>query len=50
VVRGILASAEGRAGMMLCVLLVLEVGLLVFAAAGGAIGARMVTRSRRPEA
>jgi len=49
IVRGILASAEGRAGMMLAVLLVLEVALLVFAAAGGAIGARMVARSRRPE-
>jgi uncharacterized membrane protein YsdA (DUF1294 family) len=36
--------------MMLCVLLVLEVTLLVFAAAGGAIGARMAARSRGPEA
>jgi hypothetical protein len=50
IVRGILGSPEGRAGMMLCVLLVLEVTLLVFAAAGGAIGARMAARSRGPEA
>lgn len=49
-VRGILASPQGRAGMMLGVLLVLEVALLVFAAAGGAIGARIAARTRRPSA
>jgi hypothetical protein len=49
-VRNLFLSPEGRAGMVLIWLLLLEVGLLVFAAAGGALGARMVTRSRSPEA
>ncbi len=48
--RNLFLSAEGRAGMVLIWLLLLEVGLLVFAAAGGALGARMITRSRGPEA
>src|ERR1700738_966333 len=38
---GWLLSAEGRAGSMLGGLMLLEVALLVFAAAGGAIGARL---------
>jgi hypothetical protein len=49
-VRNLFLSPEGRAGMILTWLLLLEVGLLVFAAAGGALGARMITRSRGPEA
>jgi hypothetical protein len=49
-VRNLFLSPEGRAGMVLTWLLLLEVGLLVFAAAGGEVGARMITRSRRPEA
>jgi hypothetical protein len=49
-VRNLLLSPEGRAGVILVWMLVLEVGLLVFAAAGGALGARMITRSRGPEA
>jgi hypothetical protein len=48
--RGLALSPEGRAGFMLSGMLILEVALLVFAAAGGAIGARMMARSRRPEA
>ncbi len=47
---GWLLSAEGRAGSVLGGLMLLEVALLVFAAAGGAIGARIMARSRRPEA
>jgi hypothetical protein len=50
IVRNLLLSPEGRAGTILSWVLFLEVGLLVFAAAGGALGARMLTRSRRPEA
>jgi hypothetical protein len=49
-VRNLFLSPEGRAGMVLTWLLLLEVGLLVFAAAGGALGARMMARSRGPEA
>lgn len=48
--KNLLLSPEGRAGLMLTGMLVLEVALLVFAAAGGALGARMIARSRRPEA
>ena len=50
IVRHLFLSPEGRAGMVLIWLLLLEVGLLVFAAAGGALGARMMARSRGPEA
>lgn len=46
---GWLLSAEGRAGSMLGGLMLLEVMLLAFAAAGGALGARIMTRSRRQE-
>jgi hypothetical protein len=48
--RNLLLSPEGRAGSALIGMLMLEAGLLVFATAGGALGARMMTRSRRPEA
>jgi hypothetical protein len=48
--RNLLLSPEGRAGLMLTGMLLLEIALLVFAAAGGAIGARMMARSRRPQA
>jgi RNA polymerase subunit RPABC4/transcription elongation factor Spt4 len=48
--RSLLLSPQGRAGLMLTAMLVLEVALLVFAAAGGALGARMMARSRRPGA
>jgi len=44
-----LLSPWGRAGMMLACIVVLEVGLLLFAAAGGALGARLMARSRRTE-
>ncbi len=42
--RNLLLSVEGRAGLMLTAMLVIEVGLLLFAAAGGALGARMMAR------
>jgi hypothetical protein len=48
--RNLLLSPEGRAGLILTGMLVLEIALLVFAAAGGALGARMMARTRRPEA
>jgi len=44
-----LLSPEGRAGSVLGGLLLLEVALVGFAAAGGAIGARLMAR-RRPQA
>lgn len=48
--KNMLTSPEGRAGIMLTGMVVLEIALLVFAAAGGALGARMMARTRRPEA
>jgi hypothetical protein len=44
-----LRSPEGRAGSVLGGMALLEVALLTFAAAGGALGARLMARSRRPE-
>jgi len=43
-----LLSPEGRAGWVLCMICVLSVALLLFAVAGGALGARMMGRNRRP--
>ncbi|HKE23418.1 MAG TPA: zinc ribbon domain-containing protein [Terracidiphilus sp.] len=48
--RDMLLSPEGRAGIMLTGMVILEVPLLVFAAAGGALGARLMARARRPGA
>ena len=48
--KNMLLSPEGRAGIMLTGMVVLEAALLVFAAAGGALGARLMARARRPEA
>jgi hypothetical protein len=47
--RSFVLSPEGRAGCMLGGMLLLEIAVLVFAAAGGALGARMIARSRRRE-
>jgi hypothetical protein len=44
-----LLSPEGRAGWVLGAILLLVSALLLFAVAGGALGARMLARSRRPE-
>jgi hypothetical protein len=44
--RSLLLSPEGRAGLMLTGMLLLELALLGFAAAGGALGARLTARSR----
>ena len=48
-VKALLLSPEGRAGSMLVGMGCLELALLGFAAAGGAIGARLLARTRRPE-
>jgi hypothetical protein len=48
--RNLMLSPEGRAGIILTFMVVVEVALLVFAAAGGALGARMMARTRRPQA
>ena len=45
-----LLSPEGRASSTLGGLIMFECALLAFAAAGGALGARLLARSRRPEA
>jgi hypothetical protein len=44
-----LMSPEGRAGSLLSAILFLVVGLLFFSVAGGALGARLLARTRRPE-
>ncbi|MGA7259018.1 MAG: zinc ribbon domain-containing protein [Terracidiphilus sp.] len=44
--RNLLLSPQGRAGLMLAGMLILELALLGFAAAGGALGARLTARSR----
>ena len=49
VTRAWLLAPEGRAGSMLSAILFLGVGLLFFAVGGGALGARLLARSRRPE-
>lgn len=41
-------SPAGRAGWVLSAILMLVFGLLLFSVAGGAIGARMIFRRRRP--
>jgi hypothetical protein len=47
--RAALLSAEGRAGWLLATLSLLMFFLLVFAVAGGVIGARVAARARRPQ-
>jgi hypothetical protein len=49
VTRAWLLAPEGRAGSMLSAILLLAAGLLFFAVGGGALGARLLARSRRPE-
>jgi len=44
-----LMPPEGRAGWLLAAVIMLAMALLLFAIAGGALGARLVARSRRPE-
>jgi hypothetical protein len=44
-----LLSPEGRAGSMLSAIVLLFGSLVLFAVAGGALGARMMIRPRRPE-
>lgn len=44
-----LLTPQGHAGSILGSFLTLECGLLIFAAAGGAIGARLLARSRQPK-
>ena len=46
----VLLSPEGRAGSILGGMALLEAAMLAFAVAGGALGARLLARSRRPEA
>jgi hypothetical protein len=44
-----LLSPSGRAGWALGAMSLLVVGLLLFAVAGGAVGARLMARTRRPQ-
>jgi hypothetical protein len=48
--RGWVISPEGRAGLVLCAVLFLVVLLVLFAVGGGALGARLQARARRPQA
>lgn len=47
--RAWLLSPEGRAGLMLGFILFLMVVLILFAVSGGALGARLLARTRKPE-
>ena len=47
--KALLLSPEGRGAILLCGIIFLAFALLAFGAAGGALGARMMARSRRPE-
>ena len=47
--RSWMLSPEGRAGWVLSALVFLAAGMLVCGAAGGAVGARLLARTRRPE-
>jgi hypothetical protein len=49
VAKALLNSPEGRGGMTICVMGCLVLALVVFAVAGGALGARMMGRRRQPE-
>lgn len=44
-----LLPPEGRAGWLLAAIALLSMALLLFAVAGGALGARLLARTRRPE-
>ncbi len=46
--QSLLLSPAGRAGWILCALGFLTAGMLIFAVAGGALGARMQIRRNRP--
>jgi hypothetical protein len=47
--QGFFLSPEGRAGVALLCVLLFIFALLMFAVAGGALGARLTVRARRPE-
>ncbi|HKN22236.1 MAG TPA: hypothetical protein VJX73_12505 [Terracidiphilus sp.] len=47
--KALMMSPEGRAGLMLFTIAVLMTTLVLFAVAGGALGARILTRARRRE-
>lgn len=49
VLKAFVLSPEGKAGMVLCSALLITFALLLFAVAGGALGARLAARTRRPE-
>jgi len=49
VYKGWLLSPEGRAGSMLSAILLLVAILIFFAVGGGALGARLQARTRRPQ-
>ena len=48
--RGWVLSPEGRAGLVLAAVLFLVTLLVLFAVGGGALGARLQARARRPQA
>lgn len=48
--KTLLNSPQGRGGVALSVLIFLALALVIFATAGGALGARLMGRARQPEA
>jgi hypothetical protein len=48
-VKALIISPEGRAGLILVLIAFLMGTLVLFAIAGGALGARMLNRARRTE-
>ncbi|MGA7830330.1 MAG: hypothetical protein WCA21_05160 [Terracidiphilus sp.] len=47
--KAMLNSPEGRSGLTITVIFLMAVAMVVFATAGGALGARMLSRRRQPE-
>jgi len=47
--KALLNSPGGRGGVVICVMFFLVLALVVFATAGGALGARLMGRVRQPE-
>ncbi len=47
--KALMLSPEGRAGILLCGMVFLELALLAFAVLGGVLGSRLMARSRRPQ-
>jgi hypothetical protein len=47
--KAILNSPDGRGGVIICLMFFLVLALVIFATLGGALGARLMGRTRQPE-